>query len=207
MCNVLDVNRAAYSYWYKKGKTSSEKQIEFYQKIIKIYAKNKGIYGAPKIAAELNNIGVECSVATVSRGMKTLGIRSIVAERFTKRKSSMSAEERQRIVNLIKELVIDGINQVWTTDITYIKTASEGNFYLITYIDAYSRRVVAWDLKRQQKSSDMIDVLKQAIKQRNFFARLDNTLRQGIANEVKRIPRFSCKAQDNSELHIAGSFL
>ena len=45
-------------------------------------------------------------VSKVSRAMKTLGIRSIVAEKFVHRKSSMSEEEKSKIVNLIKNLEI-----------------------------------------------------------------------------------------------------
>lgn len=95
--------------------------------------------------------------------MKTLGIRSIVAVKFPHRKSAMSEAEQSLIVNLIKDLEITGINQVWTTDITYIKTINEGFYYLITYIDIYSKKVVAWNLSRTQTSNDMIDALKKAI--------------------------------------------
>lgn len=100
--------------------------------------------------------------------MALLGIRSIVAEKFKPKKSSLSEEERKNIVNLIKDLPIERINQVWTTDITYIKTANEGHFYLITYIDIFSKRVVSWDLMRSQRSRDMISVLKKAIKTRSI---------------------------------------
>lgn len=140
----------------------------FYQQIIEVYVASKGIYGAPKIAAVLNMRGVICSVSTVSRGMNLLGIRSIVAEKFKAKKSSLSEEERSNIVNLIKGMRIERINQVWTTDITYIKTINEGHFYLITYIDIYSKRVVSWGLMRNQRSADMISVLKKAIKSRDI---------------------------------------
>lgn len=99
--------------------------------------------------------------------MKILGIRSIAADKFVHHQSSVSDEEKSLIVNLIKDLEINTINQVWTTDITYIKTLTEGNYYLITYLDIYSKKVLAWDLTRSQKTDDMINVLKTAIKSRN----------------------------------------
>ena len=102
-----------------------EEKVEFLKKVIKEYSESEGIYGAPKIRSILCAKGVRCSVAKVSRAMKILGIRSIVSEKFVHRKSSMSKEERGLIVNLIKELEIKRINQVWTTDITYIKTKNE----------------------------------------------------------------------------------
>ena len=54
--------------------------------------------------------------------MKRLGIRSIVSSKFPPRKSGISDKEKTLIVNLIKNLKITHINQVWTTDITYINT-------------------------------------------------------------------------------------
>lgn len=98
--------------------------------------------------------------------MHILGIRSIVVKRFPHKKSSITNEEKSLIVNLIKDLKIIVINQVWTTDITYIKTINEGTFYLITYIDYLSKKVVSWGLFSDQKSDKLIIVLKKAIKVR-----------------------------------------
>lgn len=134
--------------------------------MIEVYVEFEGKYGAPKMQKILCAKGIKCSVAKVSRAMKTLGIRCIVAEKFIHRKSSMSEEEKKKIVNLIKNLKITGINQVWSTDITYIKTIDEGNYYLISYIDLFSRKIVAWSLENHQTSVEMIETLKKAIKAR-----------------------------------------
>ena len=56
---------------------------------------------------------------------------------------------------------------IWTTDISYIKTAKEGFFYLITYIDTYSRAVVGWGLESTQTARQVISVLDSAVKHRN----------------------------------------
>lgn len=60
--------------------------------------------------------------------MHLLGIRSIVSKSFHHRKFSMTDKEKLLIVNLIKDLDIIRINQVWTTDITYIYTINEGTY-------------------------------------------------------------------------------
>lgn len=78
----------------------------------------------------------------------------------------MTDDEKSLIVNLIKNLNIYKINQVWTTDITYIKTINEGTFYLISFIDYFSKKVVAWNLFYDQKADKLISVLKSAIKKR-----------------------------------------
>lgn len=99
--------------------------------------------------------------------MRLLGVRSIVSEKFRPKKSGLSEEEKTHIINLIKGLKVNRINQVWTTDVTYIKTTKNGTFYLITFIDYYSKRVVSWDLTERQTSADVIKILKMAIEKRN----------------------------------------
>ena len=64
-------------------------------------------------------------------------------------------------------MIIDHLNQVWTTDITYIQTINEGTFYLISYIDYYSKKVITWGLFNRQRAEEVILVLKQAVKKRN----------------------------------------
>ena len=98
--------------------------------------------------------------------MNILGIKSIVVKSFPKKISRITNEEKKNIVNLIKDLNITHINQVWTTDITYIKTINEGTFYLISFIDYFSKKVVAWGLLNRQTSKQVITVLKDAIQKR-----------------------------------------
>lgn len=99
--------------------------------------------------------------------MHRLGIKSIVSKRFPQRKSHLTDEEKALIINFIKDLEITRINQVWTTDITYIKTINKGNFFLVSFIDYFSKKVVAWDLFTDQKTDKILKVLKIAIKKRN----------------------------------------
>ena len=99
--------------------------------------------------------------------MRLLGIRSIISKKFPHRKSSLTDDEKKLIVNLIKDLDINHLNQVWTTDVTYIKTINEGTFFLITYLDYFSKKVISWGLFDDQKTDKLISVLKIAIKNRN----------------------------------------
>lgn len=99
--------------------------------------------------------------------MHLLGIRSIVSKKFPQKKSRITDKEKSLIVNLIKDLKVDHLNQVWTTDVTYIKTINEGTFYLISYIDYFSKKVISWGLFSDQKTDKLIIVLNNAIKKRN----------------------------------------
>ena len=164
ICAVLGVNKSSYLYWLKNKKDNNEEAL-FYQNIITIYSDSKGIYGAPKITIILKRVyGYSCSLSKVSRAMNILGIRSIVTTKFPKKLSKITGKEKKKIVNLIRGLVLSHIDQVWTTDITYIKTINEGTFYLISFIDLYSKKVISWNLSDNQRADTVVIVLKQAIK-------------------------------------------
>lgn len=164
ICRALDINKSSYLYWYNTGKYNKIKQIHFYRTIILIYSNSNGIYGSPRITVILKNMGFDCSRSKVAKAMHLLGIRSIVSKRFPHRKSSLTDKEKSLIINLIKDLDIVKINQVWTTDITYIQTINEGTFFLISYIDYFSKKVVAWGLFDNQKTDAILFVLNNAIK-------------------------------------------
>lgn len=151
---------------------SLKKQVSQLKRDNEVLKKNNFFTGKKGIALFesikiLNNSNYKCSVSKVSRAMVILGIKSIVTKSFPKRKSTLTNEEKKLIVNLIKDLGINHLNQVWTTDITYIPTINEGTFYLISYIDYYSKKVVSWGLFENQKTDKLIIVLKKAIKNRN----------------------------------------
>lgn len=164
VCRALNVNKSSYYYWINRKIKKEEERIEFYQAVILIYNKLNGVYGAPKIKQELNKQGMKSSVSKVSRAMELLGLKSIVSKRFPKKINTITEKEKSLIVNLIKGLKVDHLNQVWTMDITYIKTIEEGTFYLISYIDYYSKEVVAWGLCDNQRTDEIIKVLKKGIK-------------------------------------------
>lgn len=167
VCKVLSINKSSFLYWLNTEKINIKLTANFYCSIISIYSNSNGIYGSPRITIILNRNGFICSQSKVAKAMHLLGITSIVSKRFPHRKSTMSLQEKSLIVNLIKDLNVSHLNQVWTTDITYIKTINDGTFYLITYIDFFSKKVISWGLFPDQKTDRLITVLKKAIKIRN----------------------------------------
>lgn len=133
-------------------------------KILTIYSSSKGIYGSPKIKKVLEKQGIFISVRSVSNYMQILGIHSVVIKSYRKQSMSrLSDEEKLLITNLIKNLSITHPNQVWTTDITYIKTVYDGTLYLVTFIDLFTKKVVAWNLGFKMDSSLVDSTLKLAI--------------------------------------------
>jgi transposase InsO family protein len=67
--------------------------------------------------------------------------------------------------NLIKGLVLDGINQVWQSDITYLKYRKK-IYYLVLIIDVYSRYIVGYELSRDLSTQSNLNALNMALRSR-----------------------------------------
>lgn len=75
--------------------------------------------------------------------------------------TTMSKHWLRKWPNLIKEMPVTRIDQVWVSDITYLKT-KEGNCYLNMLTDAYSRKIVGYAVADNMETESMIEALKMA---------------------------------------------
>jgi len=93
--------------------------------------------------------------------MKELGLKAIYPEP----KTSQPNKEHKKYPYLLRSLEITHINQVWASDITYIKY--RGSFmYLVAIIDIYTRKVLSWRLSNTIDSHFCCECLSEAI---SFF--------------------------------------
>jgi len=99
--------------------------------------------------------------------MNILGIQSSVYSSFPKRNSSLTDSEKSLIENLVKDFPLSFINQIWVSDITYIKTRKEGTVYLASIMDLFSRRILSWKVSRSMKKELVMEVFSLSYKFRN----------------------------------------
>jgi transposase InsO family protein len=69
--------------------------------------------------------------------------------------------------NTAKELTLTAPEQLWVSDITYLKT-EEGNCYLTMITDAYSRKIMGYSIADNMDATTVTDALRKAIKNRSF---------------------------------------
>jgi putative transposase len=79
--------------------------------------------------------------------------------------TTMSKHWLRKYPNLIKDLVIRRTDEVWVSDITYLKT-DEGNCYLNLVTDAYSRKIVGYALADKMEAAQMKQAFQMAVRNR-----------------------------------------
>lgn len=79
--------------------------------------------------------------------------------------TTMSKHWLRKWPNLIKNKTVKHPDEVWVSDITYIKT-EEGNCYLNMITDAYSRKIMGYAVENNMETESMIEALKMATNER-----------------------------------------
>jgi putative transposase len=154
-CSLLQISRS--SYYYKPKPISSE-DIFFMNEIDKIYTKFP-YFGERKITVVLKRNNFKINHKKVGRLMGEMGIQGICP----RKNLSLNKGDYERYPYLLKGLDINHSNQVWGTDITYIKMKT-GFLYLTAVLDWYSRFVLAWELSNTLSTSFCLEAMKNAMK-------------------------------------------
>jgi putative transposase len=115
-------------------------------------------YGIGKMTAWLRSLGYEVNHKRVERLMRLMGIEAI----YPKPRLSRAGEQTQRYPYLLRNLSIERVNQVWSTDITYIRL-HHGFVYLVAILDWFSRYVLSWEVSITLDTSCCLEALDQAL--------------------------------------------
>ena len=136
-------------------------------KVIKrIFDKSKGRYGSPRVHIALKNQGISVGRSRVERLMRQAGLKGRVS-RVTRRMPGLKRFIAQGENKLLEHGNATQINQVWVSDITYIKHQNSW-WYLVTIMDQYSRRILGWTLSKSRTAEVTAKVLQAAIKNRGY---------------------------------------
>jgi len=119
------------------------------------------IYGAKKVHCQLKENGFNISLNTVTAYRKELGLRAILAVREPTSLTQANIAHPKHPYKL-RGLDIVRANQVWSTDITYIKIAG-GMVYLAAVIDWYSKAVLSWKISNTMDTELVMSVLNEAL--------------------------------------------
>ncbi len=153
-CELLGISRSGIYY---EPAEEGEYNLKLMDLIDEQYTKTP-YYGSPKMTVILKQQGYEVNIKRVKRLMRLMGITAI----YPKPNTSKKGADHKIYPYLLKEISIKRPNQVWCTDITYIRMVG-GFMYLVAVMDWYSRYVISWELSNSLETWFCTDALNAAL--------------------------------------------
>ncbi len=154
-CKLLGLNRSTY---YLEDQGESIENLELMRLIDEEYTRHP-FYGRRKMTAYLRRQGRSVNEKRTSRLMKLMGLRAI----YQKPRLSIGSNESKKFPYLLGGIEAQRPNHIWSTDITYIRTAT-GFLYLAAVIDWYSRYVLSWTISNSLEVDFCLEALEKALK-------------------------------------------
>jgi putative transposase len=168
MCARLDVSTSRFYEWRQRQANPTAKMsadAELSATIGAIHTASHGVYGSPRVHAELVlGLGRDVNVKRVTRLMRLAGLQGISRrprDGCTRRRTG--AVPSDDLVH--RQFRPDGPDRLWVGDVTQHPTG-EGWVYLATVIDAWSRRVVGWSIADHLRAELVVDALDMATMRR-----------------------------------------
>jgi putative transposase len=156
--------------YYYKYCLQNQERIKQENRILSLVHKERKILtrlGGKKL---YHQIKPSLSVYNIKFGrdklFKLLGERRLLIKpRRTYTQTTMSKHWLRKYPNLVKDIKVTAPEQVWVSDLTYIKS-DEGNCYLNMVTDAFSRKIMGYAISNNMDTSSMIKAYHMAIKNR-----------------------------------------
>ncbi|QNK79074.1 IS3 family transposase [Winogradskyella sp. PAMC22761] len=169
---------------YYKHKKRADKRLILEQQIINIVRKRRKSLPREGVRKLIRSLDKEFSDANIKVGRDTLfkvlrKHNMLTLRKKTSARTTNSYHRFYKYSNIIKDLEVTKPNQVWVSDITYIRTV-KGFCYLALITDMYSRRIVGYDLSDSLELNGCVRALKKAIYQAKDIKQLIHHSDRGI---------------------------
>jgi putative transposase len=165
MCRVLGISTSGYYAWADRKPSKRAREDEVLRKRIEaIHRQSRGTYGRPRVHAELKEEGVHIGCKRVTRLMRQAGLQG--ASRRKRCRTTVRDRDARPAPDLVdRNFSVEGPDQLWVADITYIPTWA-GFLFLAVVLDAFSRRIVGWAMANHLRTELVLAALNMALGQR-----------------------------------------
>jgi putative transposase len=162
MCRIMSVNPSGYYAWRAQPASPRAHEDQRLLGLIKqSWLESGTVYGYRKITHDLHDLGEGCGKHRVYRLMKAEGLS---AQRGYGRRPRHAGGRPSTVApnRLQRQFAPASPNQVWVTDITYIRT-HEGWLYLAVVLDLFSRQIVGWSMRSRMDNDLVLSALLMAV--------------------------------------------
>ncbi|MCW6023248.1 IS3 family transposase [Serratia marcescens] len=165
LCRVMRVTVSAWYAWRKKPAEPPKKDVEARVRLKALFAASRLGAGSRTLVKRLREEGINISRWRVIKLMREEGL--VCCQRRAYKVTTKPREGAEVAPNLLNQnFNPPGPDQVWVSDITYLKTG-EGWLYLAAIMDLYSRRIVGWHVDKRMTASLVCSALMKAYNLRN----------------------------------------
>lgn len=144
---------------YYEPRGESEENLELMRQLDELYML-RPYYGSRRMTAVLQDDGYEVNRKRVQRLMRLMGIEAL----YPRRRTTVPSPGHKVYPYLLRGVAITAVDQVWSTDITYIGLRG-GFLYLVAVMDWFSRYVLSWELSNSMDVHFCLDALCSALSQ------------------------------------------
>jgi Integrase core domain/HTH-like domain len=186
MCELFGVSASGFHAWRRRAPSDRQLIDAWLLELIrKIHSENRGVYGSPRVHAELRLAhGIRVGRKRVERLMRQAGLSGLIPKR--RGRTTIRVPGVRVADDLVgRQFQPTAPNVLWVADITYLRTW-EGWLYLCAVQDAFSRRIVGWSMADHMRSDLVVDALNMAIARRQPEAGLIHHSDQGSQGGFKR---------------------
>ena len=163
MCRLFRVSKSGYYAWRERPPSArSIADAELLTYIRKVHEESRGIYGAPRIHAELRlKHHIFCSRKRVARLMRQAGLVGVHRRNYSG--TTVRDPKRDPYPDRVeRQFTVADPNKVWVADVTQHET-DEGWLYLAVVLDMYSRLVVGWSMGGRFTAELVLNALEMAL--------------------------------------------
>jgi putative transposase len=166
ICRTLQVSQSAY-YRRRTGRRSARsfRDERLLERIRELHAANYYAYGSRRMWIALRRAGEPVARCTVERLMRREGIQGAKRRGKPWRTTRPDPAARRRPDLVDRDFTAAGPDRLWVADITYLR-CWEGVVFFAFVLDAYSRRIVGWQLASHMRTTLVLDALRMALHQR-----------------------------------------
>jgi putative transposase len=153
-CELLGINRSGYYY---EPVLESQTNLDIMRHLDRQYTETP-FYGVLRMHQHIISLGYVVNEKRIRRLLRMMGLMAI----YPGKNLSKPNSESQIYPYLLRDIVIERPNQVWSTDITYIPM-EKGFLYLVAVIDWFSRYVISWKISNTLESKFCVEALQESL--------------------------------------------